>query len=90
MSFVNAVNVAGFCMGGPEYISSRYIAYVYGVCIDLFIVIAGESREPRRTVPRAFSTIMTRLIVFFIGGCLCVGVSVMPIVTQMDTDILRL
>ncbi|KAL2808417.1 amino acid permease/ SLC12A domain-containing protein [Aspergillus granulosus] len=51
MSFVNAVNVAGF-------------------------LIAGESRDPRRTVPRAFSTIMTRLIVFFIGGCLCVGILV--------------
>ncbi|KAL4884582.1 amino acid permease/ SLC12A domain-containing protein [Aspergillus karnatakaensis] len=60
MSFINAVNVAGFCMGGPEYIS----------------MIAGESRDPRRTVPRAFSTIMTRLIVFFIGGCLCVGILV--------------
>ncbi|KAL3479178.1 amino acid permease/ SLC12A domain-containing protein [Aspergillus californicus] len=60
MSFVNAVNVAGFCMGGPEYIS----------------MIAGEARDPRRTVPRAFSTIMTRLIVFFIGGCLCVGILV--------------
>ncbi|OJJ00289.1 hypothetical protein ASPVEDRAFT_149252 [Aspergillus versicolor CBS 583.65] len=60
MSFVNAVSVAAFCMGGPEYIS----------------MIAGESRDPRRTVPRAFSTIMTRLIVFFIGGCLCVGILV--------------
>ncbi|KAL4928486.1 amino acid permease/ SLC12A domain-containing protein [Aspergillus undulatus] len=60
MSFVNAVNVAAFCMGGPEYIS----------------MIAGESEDPRRTVPRAFSTIMTRLIVFFIGGCLCVGILV--------------
>ncbi|KAL6231033.1 hypothetical protein BDW75DRAFT_233944 [Aspergillus navahoensis] len=49
-----------FCMGGPEYIS----------------IIAGESRDPRRTVPRAFSTIMARLIVFFIGGCLCVGILV--------------
>jgi amino acid permease len=25
MSFVNAVNVAAFCMGGPEYISSKFI-----------------------------------------------------------------
>ncbi|KAL2836088.1 amino acid permease-domain-containing protein [Aspergillus pseudoustus] len=39
-------------------------------------VIAGESRDPRRTVPRAFRTIMARLIVFFIGGCLCVGILV--------------
>lgn len=26
MSFVNAVNVAAFCMGGPEYISSKQAA----------------------------------------------------------------
>ena len=60
MSFVNAVNVAGFCMGGPEYIS----------------MIAGEARDPRRTVPRAFKTIVSRLLVFFIGGALCVGILV--------------
>ncbi|OCF41832.1 amino acid transporter [Kwoniella heveanensis CBS 569] len=57
-SFINAVNVAGFCMGGPEYIS----------------MIAGEAKDPRKTVPRAFRTIMTRLIIFFIGGALCVGI----------------
>ncbi|RMJ18276.1 hypothetical protein CDV36_002040 [Fusarium kuroshium] len=59
-SFVNAVNVAGYCMGGPEYIS----------------MIAGESKDPRRTIPRAFSTIVTRLVVFFMGGALCVGILV--------------
>ncbi|KUJ06754.1 uncharacterized protein LY89DRAFT_743666 [Mollisia scopiformis] len=59
-SFINAVNVAGFCMGGPEYIS----------------MIAGEAKDPRRTVPRAFKTIVARLIVFFIGGSLCVGILV--------------
>ncbi|WRT65955.1 uncharacterized protein IL334_002906 [Kwoniella shivajii] len=57
-AFINAVNVAGFCMGGPEYIS----------------MIAGEAKDPRRTVPRAFKTIMARLVTFFIGGCLCVGI----------------
>jgi amino acid transporter len=57
-SFINAVNVAGFCMGGPEYIS----------------MIAGESKDPRKTMPRAFHTIMYRLIIFFIGGAICVGV----------------
>ncbi|KAF4338935.1 amino acid transporter [Fusarium beomiforme] len=59
-SFINAVNVAGFVMGGPEYIS----------------MIAGEARDPRRTVPRAFKTIIHRLMIFFIGGCLCVGILV--------------
>lgn len=59
-SFINAVNVAGFCMGGPEHIST----------------IAGEARDPRRNVPRAFRTILLRLIIFFIGGCFCVGILV--------------
>jgi amino acid transporter len=45
-------------MGGPEYIS----------------MIAGESKDPRKTMPRAFHTIMYRLIIFFIGGAICVGV----------------
>lgn len=59
-SFINAVNTAGFCIGGPEYIS----------------MIAGEATDPRKTVPRAFKTIMARLVVFFIGGALCVGILV--------------
>ncbi|KAH0285379.1 putative amino acid transporter [Aureobasidium namibiae CBS 147.97] len=59
-SFINSVNVAGFCMGGPEYLS----------------MIAGEAVDPRRTVSRAFNTIVTRLIIFFIGGALCVGILV--------------
>ena len=47
-------------MGGPEYIS----------------MIAGEAKDPRKTVPRAFKTILARLIVFFLGGALSVGILV--------------
>jgi amino acid transporter len=57
---VNAVIVAGFCQGGPEYIS----------------MIAGEAKDPRKTVPAAFRTIMFRMVIFFIGGALCVGILV--------------
>lgn len=39
-------------------------------------MIAGEATDPRKTVPRAFKTIMARLVVFFIGGALCVGILV--------------
>ncbi|EED24640.1 amino acid transporter, putative [Talaromyces stipitatus ATCC 10500] len=59
-SFINAINVAGFCMDSPEYIS----------------IITGEARDPRRTMPRAFSSLMLRLMIFFIGGAFCVGVNV--------------
>lgn len=73
-SFINAVNVAGFCMGGPEYIS----------------MIAGEARDPRRTIPRAFRTIMARLLIFFMGSAVCVGVrrpfflSIWPVLTSYN------
>ena len=46
-------------------------------------VIAGEAKDPRRTVPRAFRTIIARLLVFFVGGGLCVGVSYLA---QMDAN----
>ena len=39
-------------------------------------MIAGEARDPRKTIPRAFKTIMVRLLFFFIGGALCVGILV--------------
>lgn len=66
-------------MAGPEYISSKSTT-IARECI-LFhltnaqsLVIAGEAKDPRRTIPRAFGTIIKRLLIFFIGGALCVGV----------------
>jgi amino acid transporter len=47
-------------MGGPEYIS----------------MIAGEAKQSRKPVPKAFETIVFRLIVFFIGGAICIGILV--------------
>ena len=38
-------------------------------------MIAGEAKDPRHTIPRAFRTIMARLLISFVGGGLCVGVS---------------
>ncbi|ODO01826.1 amino acid transporter [Cryptococcus wingfieldii CBS 7118] len=57
-AFVNAVNVVGFSMGVPEYLS----------------MIAGEAKDPRKVVPRAFKTLMWRLMIFFVGGGICVGI----------------
>ena len=59
-SFVNAVNVAGYCIGGPEYLS----------------MVAGESKNPRRVIPRAFRTIIYRLLLFCVVGSICVGILV--------------
>lgn len=35
---------------------------------------AGEARDPRRNMPRAFSSITYRLVFFFIIGALSVGI----------------
>jgi len=53
---------------------SQTVHAQYGGLMVL-LVIAGEAKDPRRTIPRAFRTIMARLLIFFVGGGLCVGVS---------------
>lgn len=73
-------------MGGPEYISSSSALHCLRKIWPLtfvIAVIAGEAKDPRRTVPRAFRTIIARLLVFFVGGGLCVGVSLL---VQMDAN----
>lgn len=37
-------------------------------------MIAGEAANPRKTVPRAFNTIIYRLVAFYVLGAICVGV----------------
>ncbi|SCZ93861.1 BZ3500_MvSof-1268-A1-R1_Chr6-3g08930 [Microbotryum saponariae] len=49
---------AAFTMAGPDYLS----------------MVAGEARNPRRTMHRAFNSTIYRLIIFFIGTVLAVGV----------------
>lgn len=45
-------------MVGPEYIS----------------MTAGEAENPRKLMRRAFSSFVWRLLFFFIGGALCIGI----------------
>ncbi|KAL4908425.1 hypothetical protein BDW74DRAFT_175107 [Aspergillus multicolor] len=47
-----------FTMVGPEFIS----------------MAAGEAENPRRLMAKAFSSFIWRLMFFFIGGALCVGI----------------
>lgn len=35
---------------------------------------AGEAENPRKLMHRAFSSFVWRLLFFFIGGALCVGI----------------
>jgi len=58
--FVQAIIGAAFIIAGPEYIS----------------MVAGEAINPRKVMPRAFNSIIYRLVFFFIVGALCVGIVV--------------
>ncbi|GAA5893639.1 hypothetical protein JCM6882_007867 [Rhodosporidiobolus microsporus] len=59
-AFLSATRNAAFTVCGPEYITS----------------IAGEARSPRTVMPKAFRSIIWRLVLFFIGGALSVGILV--------------
>jgi len=56
--FVQCIIGAAFIVAGPEYIS----------------MVAGEAKNPRKTMPRAFNSIIYRLIFFFCIGALSVGI----------------
>ncbi|ODV83090.1 hypothetical protein CANARDRAFT_184163, partial [[Candida] arabinofermentans NRRL YB-2248] len=51
---------AGFVCVGPEYLS----------------MVAGEAKNPRKTMGTAFKTVILRLSIFYIGGALSVGILV--------------
>lgn len=56
--FFQCVIGAAFIIAGPEYIS----------------MVAGEAKNPRKLMPRAFNSITYRLIFFFVIGSLAVGI----------------
>ncbi|KAM0787408.1 hypothetical protein ACM66B_003492 [Microbotryomycetes sp. NB124-2] len=58
--FLACVINACFTVAGPDYLS----------------MVAGEARQPRRVMRRAFKTTVYRLIIFFVGSALAIGVLV--------------
>ncbi|GAA5903761.1 hypothetical protein JCM6882_003409 [Rhodosporidiobolus microsporus] len=58
--FLSCLIIAAFAVGGPEYLS----------------VVAAEARNPRKSMPRAFNATVYRLVIFFIGSALAVGILV--------------
>ncbi|CAH6723976.1 general amino acid permease Agp2p [[Candida] jaroonii] len=57
---VNCLIAGAFCIVGPEYLS----------------MVASEAANPRVTMPKAFSTVLYRLVVFYVLGALSVSVLV--------------
>ncbi|GMG40317.1 unnamed protein product [Ambrosiozyma monospora] len=58
--FLAAWAKASFVCCGPEYLS----------------MVAGEARNPRKTMRTAFKTVIYRLAIFYVGGALSVGILV--------------
>lgn len=56
-------------MVGPEFIG----------------MIAGEAENPRRIMSKAYTSFVWRLMFFFIGGALCVGI----VIPYNDSMLLR-
>lgn len=76
--------------GGPiaEYMNTgangRFQALLAGLISAAFVCVgveymsmsAGECINPRKNMPKAFRTVLFRLVVFYIGGALSVGILV--------------
>ncbi|KAK3055418.1 hypothetical protein LTS18_011793 [Coniosporium uncinatum] len=58
LGVISAMVQASFTICGPEYIS----------------MVAGETERPRRVLPAAFKSFVWRMLVFFVGGALCIGI----------------
>lgn len=43
---------------------------------DFISMVAGETKHPRRVLPRAFNTTIYRILTFYLGSALCVGINV--------------
>lgn len=56
--FLACIIGAAFVIAGPEYIS----------------MCAGEAKNPRKSMPKAFNSITYRLVGFFVIGALSVGI----------------
>lgn len=56
--FLSCLTLATFAVCGPEYISS----------------VAAETQSPRRILPACFASFKWRLLFFFVGSALCVGI----------------
>ncbi|KAL0060687.1 general amino acid permease agp2 [Marasmius tenuissimus] len=58
LGFLSCLIQASFTVGGPEFTS----------------LTAGEAAYPRTVLPRTFKHTYLRLVVFFLGGTLCIGI----------------
>lgn len=58
LGIITAMVQASFTICGPEYIA----------------MVAGEAERPRQILPKAFSSFVWRMLIFFVGGALSMGI----------------
>ncbi|KAI1341770.1 putative general amino acid permease [Xylariaceae sp. FL0016] len=58
LGVVSCIIQASFSICGPEYIS----------------MVAAESENPRKVLPTAFRSFVWRILLFFVGSALCMGI----------------
>jgi len=58
LGVISAMVQASFTICGPEYIG----------------MVAGEAERPRKILPKAFSSFVWRMLIFFVGGALSMGI----------------
>lgn len=65
--------------GGP----GRFVAFIttvvaaafpFGFAPELLVITAGEMESPRRNLPKTARTFFIRLLIFYIGGVLVIGI----------------
>ena len=66
---------AAFAYGGPGEFNSISLLF-HPLMPDFLAMTAGEAMYPRRVMPNVFSRVIYRLLVFYVGGVLCVGILV--------------
>lgn len=49
-------------------------AFPFGFAPELHVITAGEMESPRRNLPKTAKTFFVRLIIFYVGGVLVIGV----------------
>ncbi|KAI9933131.1 hypothetical protein ASPWEDRAFT_115034 [Aspergillus wentii DTO 134E9] len=63
--------------------TGRFCAYLYVLCFSVFsfnfapellVIASGEMKHPRKNLPRAAKQYFYRLLIFYVGGVLAIGV----------------
>lgn len=76
-SFANLYNHGIFPKGASGFFMSFQMALFSFVGIEIIGVTAGETKDPKKTIPKAINAVPLRILVFYVGA-LAVIMSIIP------------